>query len=119
MVGVIAFSPLMVLLWSRLRERGSEPTTPTKVGLGMLFAASGFAILTAGGLAGADAEFERQKPLRAELRRQLAAASEITAKDQRDARRKGLLEMQAALDTGAFPGPDERRRMYRLSQVAF
>jgi POT family proton-dependent oligopeptide transporter len=51
---VIAFSPLLVLLWRRLREQGQEPSTPAKVGLGMVLAAGAFLILVAAGLAGGD-----------------------------------------------------------------
>src|SRR5262249_6697488 len=48
---VIAFSPLLVWVWQRLRARGLEPPTPGKVALGMLFAAAAFGIMTLGGLA--------------------------------------------------------------------
>jgi proton-dependent oligopeptide transporter, POT family len=51
---VIVFSPLLVLFWLRLRKAGLEPSTPAKVGLGMLLSALGFGVLMAGGLAGAD-----------------------------------------------------------------
>jgi POT family proton-dependent oligopeptide transporter len=102
---VIAFSPLLVLFWSRLRARGSEPTTPTKVGLGMLFGAAGFTVLAVAGLAGADQEFHRQQPIRAELRRRLDALKDVEPKEAREARRKELLAIQAELDAGAFPGP--------------
>ncbi len=49
---VIAFSPLMVLLWSGLRRGSLEPSTPAKMGLGMLLTAVAFAILMQGALHG-------------------------------------------------------------------
>ncbi len=107
---VIAFSPLLVLLWSWLRRRNLEPTTPAKVGLGMLLAAAGFALLMTGGWAGADQEYLRQKPIREEIRRRLDRTIEGETKEQRDARRKDLLALQAALDVGAFPGPKESQQ---------
>ena len=48
---VIAFSPLMVLLWSGLRRGSLEPSTPAKMGLGMLLTAVAFTILMLGGAA--------------------------------------------------------------------
>jgi len=114
---VIAFSPLMVLFWSRLRARGAEPTTPTKVGLGMVFGAAGFAVLMAGGWAGADAEFERQKPIRAEIRRQLDEKIDGESKEKADVRRRQILALQTALDAGAMPGPKELDRQIAVLQA--
>jgi POT family proton-dependent oligopeptide transporter len=51
---VIAFSPLMVWFWTRLRHRGLEPSTPGKVALGMLLTAAAFSLMTTGGLNGGD-----------------------------------------------------------------
>lgn len=48
---VIAFSPFMVLLWSVLKARGWEPSTPAKVALGMLLTVGAFGIMTMGALA--------------------------------------------------------------------
>ncbi|MFL5338996.1 MAG: peptide MFS transporter [Gemmataceae bacterium] len=51
---VIAFSPLLVWFWGRLRHAGHEPPTPAKVGLGMLLTATAFSIMAVGGLSGGD-----------------------------------------------------------------
>jgi POT family proton-dependent oligopeptide transporter len=59
---VLLLSPVMVWLWGRLRRRGLEPTTPAKIGLGMVLGAAAFAVLSAGGLAGADAPGVRVTP---------------------------------------------------------
>lgn len=56
---VVAFSPLLVLFWMRLRRRGWEPSTPTKVGIGMVLCAIAFTVLAGGGLAGGDNPGER------------------------------------------------------------
>jgi POT family proton-dependent oligopeptide transporter len=51
---VILFSPVLVSVWAFLRVRGWEPSTPAKVGLGMVLAAGAFGLLALGGLAGGD-----------------------------------------------------------------
>jgi POT family proton-dependent oligopeptide transporter len=51
---VILFSLPMAWLWTRLRRAGMEPSTPHKIGLGMLLAAVGFSVLMAAALSGAD-----------------------------------------------------------------
>jgi POT family proton-dependent oligopeptide transporter len=51
---VILFSPILVSVWAFLRVRGWEPSTPAKVGLGMVLAAGAFGLLALGGLAGGD-----------------------------------------------------------------
>jgi proton-dependent oligopeptide transporter, POT family len=56
---VIAFSPLLVLLWGWLRHRSWEPSTPAKVGLGMTLTAAAFAVLVVGGWAGGDTPGQR------------------------------------------------------------
>jgi POT family proton-dependent oligopeptide transporter len=45
---VIAFSPLLVLFWQRLRRSGLDPSTPAKVALGMVLTALAFFILYTG-----------------------------------------------------------------------
>ena len=37
---VVLLTPVVVWFWSRLRRRGTEPSTPAKMGIGMLFTAS-------------------------------------------------------------------------------
>jgi POT family proton-dependent oligopeptide transporter len=59
---VIAFSPLLVWSWQRLRARGLEPTTPAKVGLGMVLASLAFVVLVVAALAGGDTKGERMSP---------------------------------------------------------
>lgn len=51
---VVALSPVVVWFWLRLKARGLEPSTPAKVGLGMVLAAAAFLVLALGGLAGGD-----------------------------------------------------------------
>jgi POT family proton-dependent oligopeptide transporter len=53
-LGIILFSPLLVMLWSALRRRGSEPSTVSKIILGMLLTAATFGIMAVAGLAGGD-----------------------------------------------------------------
>src|SRR5918994_6996658 len=42
---VIAFTPLLVGVWRWLRERGREPITPAKVGIGMALTVVAFLLL--------------------------------------------------------------------------
>jgi proton-dependent oligopeptide transporter, POT family len=49
---VIAFSPLVVWFWSRMRRRDRELPTPGKVALGMLLTAAAFGIMVIGGVNG-------------------------------------------------------------------
>ncbi len=51
---VIAFSPLMVFAWQALKRRGSEPSTPGKLTLGMLLASMAFGTMMLAGLSGGD-----------------------------------------------------------------
>jgi POT family proton-dependent oligopeptide transporter len=44
----------MAWLWIRLRQAGLEPSTPHKIGLGMLLGAVGFSVLMAAALSGGD-----------------------------------------------------------------
>jgi len=53
-LGVIALSPVLVVLWSRLQRRGIEPSTPVKMLLGVLFVAAAFSLLGYAGTAGGD-----------------------------------------------------------------
>ena len=53
-LGIILFSPLLVIVWSALRRRHVEPSTPAKMLIGMLFTASTFAVMAAAGLVGGD-----------------------------------------------------------------
>lgn len=53
-LGIILFSPLLVMLWSALRRRKSEPSTVSKMILGMLLTAATFGIMAAAGLVGGD-----------------------------------------------------------------
>lgn len=58
---VVTLTPVLVGVWALLRRRGKEPTTPAKIGIGMLLTAAAFAILGLAGLAGGD--FGRVSPL--------------------------------------------------------
>jgi POT family proton-dependent oligopeptide transporter len=53
-LGIILFSPLLVLLWNWLRKRGAEPSTVSKIIIGMLLTAATFGIMAAAGVAGGD-----------------------------------------------------------------
>lgn len=57
---VVALTPLVVWFWSVLRRRGKEPSTPAKIGFGMLLTAAAFAIMGVAGLMGGD--FGRVSP---------------------------------------------------------
>jgi POT family proton-dependent oligopeptide transporter len=55
-LGIILFSPLLVLAWGWLRDRGREPSTPGKILIGILLTSASFAVMvgaaTAAGAAG-------------------------------------------------------------------
>ena len=51
---VIAFTPLLVGFWQMLRRRKKEPSTPAKIGYGMILTAAAFGIMAIAGLAGGD-----------------------------------------------------------------
>jgi POT family proton-dependent oligopeptide transporter len=53
-LGIILFSPLLVLAWGWLRDRGAEPSTPAKIMIGILFTTASFGVMAvAATLAGA------------------------------------------------------------------
>jgi POT family proton-dependent oligopeptide transporter len=53
-LGVILFSPVLVLIWGWLRDRGAEPSTPGKIMIGILFTSASFGVMVlAAMLAGA------------------------------------------------------------------
>jgi len=53
-LGIILFSPLLVLAWGWLRDRGAEPSTPAKIMIGILFTTASFGVMVvAATLAGA------------------------------------------------------------------
>ena len=51
---VVSLTPLLVLLWGRLRRSNLEPGTPGKIGIGMVLTAVAFAVMAMAGLAGGD-----------------------------------------------------------------
>jgi POT family proton-dependent oligopeptide transporter len=51
---VIILTPVLVGFFSFLRKRGLEPSTPGKIGLGMLLTGAAFAVMVGGSLAGGD-----------------------------------------------------------------
>lgn len=51
---IILFTPPLVWLWNRLRERGKEPSTPAKLVIGMIITAVCFGLMTLAGLSGGD-----------------------------------------------------------------
>lgn len=58
---VVTLTPLVVAFWSFLRRRGLEPTTPAKMGIGMVLTGAAFAIMGIAGRMGGD--FGRVSPL--------------------------------------------------------
>jgi POT family proton-dependent oligopeptide transporter len=48
---IILFAPVFAWLWTRLGERGLEPSAPAKFGLGMIQLGAGFLVLVAGAAA--------------------------------------------------------------------
>ncbi len=54
-LGIIVFSPLLVVLWRVLRQRGAEPSTLGKIFIGMLLTVLTFAIMAAAAFSGGDA----------------------------------------------------------------
>jgi proton-dependent oligopeptide transporter, POT family len=53
-LGVIALSPVLVVLWAWLQRRGAEPSTPVKMLLGVVLVAIAFAALGYAGTIGGD-----------------------------------------------------------------
>jgi len=53
-VFVVGFTPLVVWFWSRMRRLGKEPSTPAKIGVGMVLTAACYGLMAAAGLAGGD-----------------------------------------------------------------
>lgn len=51
---VVFFTPLLVMFWTRLRRSGKEPSTPSKVAIGMLLTAICFAVMMLAALVGGD-----------------------------------------------------------------
>ena len=51
---VVGMTPVLVGLWSWLRKRGMEPSTPGKIGIGMVLTAAAFGVMALAGLAGGD-----------------------------------------------------------------
>ncbi len=51
---VIVLTPLLVGLFSALRKRGLEPSTPGKIGLGMVLTATSFLVMMGASLSGGD-----------------------------------------------------------------
>ncbi len=45
---ILVFAPLLALLWPWLDQRGKDPSTPRKFGIGLLFVALGYGLLTWG-----------------------------------------------------------------------
>jgi POT family proton-dependent oligopeptide transporter len=45
---VLLLAPVFAVLWSRLRRRGHEPSTPRKMAIGLLLLAAGFVVLAIG-----------------------------------------------------------------------
>ena len=58
---VVTLTPLVLWFWSTLRKRGMEPSTPAKMGIGMLMVAGCFGLLAVAGKVGGD--FGRVAPL--------------------------------------------------------
>jgi POT family proton-dependent oligopeptide transporter len=53
-LGVILLSPVLVAIWAALQRRGSEPSTPVKMLLGVVFVGAAFAVLGYAGTIGGD-----------------------------------------------------------------
>lgn len=53
-LGIIVFSPLLVVLWRVLRQRGAEPSTLGKIFIGMLLTVLTFSVMAAAAFSGGD-----------------------------------------------------------------
>jgi POT family proton-dependent oligopeptide transporter len=53
-LGIIVFSPLLVVLWRVLRRRGAEPSTLGKIFIGMLLTVLTFAVMAVAAFSGGD-----------------------------------------------------------------
>jgi POT family proton-dependent oligopeptide transporter len=58
---VVTLTPLVVWFWGSLRRKGKEPSTPAKMGFGMLLTGAAFLVLGFAGTAGGD--YGRVSPL--------------------------------------------------------
>src|SRR4029077_5437966 len=54
-LGVILLSPVLVALWAWLQKRGSEPSTPVKMLVGVFCVGTAFSLLGYAGTVGGDA----------------------------------------------------------------
>ena len=53
-LGIILFSPLLVMVWTWLRKRQAEPSTPGKMLIGLLFTAAVYGVMATAGFVGGD-----------------------------------------------------------------
>ena len=51
---VVTLTPVLVWFWTRLRKRDMEPSTPGKIGIGMVLTAAAFGIMALAGISGGD-----------------------------------------------------------------
>ncbi|MBF0106376.1 MAG: peptide MFS transporter [Deltaproteobacteria bacterium] len=51
---IVVFTPILVWVWSLLRNKNKEPSTPSKLAFGMLLTALAFSIMTGAALSGGD-----------------------------------------------------------------
>ena len=59
---ILALTPLLLALFSRLRRRGSEPSTPDKIFLGMLIMSLAMGVMVLASLAGGNADRNIMSP---------------------------------------------------------
>lgn len=53
---IVFFTPILVWVWSALRKKGKEPSTPMKLSAGMLLTAAAFAVMMLAALSGGDTD---------------------------------------------------------------
>lgn len=60
---ILVLTPVMLLLFDRLRQKGQEPSTPRKIFLGMLFMTAAMFIMVLAGLRGGNQDLNIMSPL--------------------------------------------------------
>lgn len=60
---ILALTPVMLLLFDRLRQKEKEPSTPRKIFLGMLFMTAAMFIMVLAGLSGGNQDLNIMSPL--------------------------------------------------------
>lgn len=59
---ILLLTPLVIFFWSNMRKKGKEPTTPAKIGLGMLISGLSMLVMVAASLMGGNMDLNNMFP---------------------------------------------------------